>query len=40
MNKYQEYLLSHIKDIETDYTEFYIQRQQPPIIDQGNIVVI
>ena len=26
--------------IETDYTEFYIQRQQPPIIDQGNIVVI
>ena len=26
--------------IETDYTEFYIQRQQPPIIDQGNVVVI
>lgn len=26
--------------VETDYTEFYIRRQQPPVIDQGNIVVI
>ncbi len=26
--------------IETDYTEFYIRRQQPPVIDQGNIEVI
>lgn len=26
--------------IETDYMEFYIKMQQPPIIDKGNIVVI
>lgn len=26
--------------IETGYMEFYIQRQQPPIIDQGHVVVI
>lgn len=26
--------------IETNYTEFYIRGQQPPVIDQGNIVVI
>lgn len=26
--------------IETNYTEFCIQRQQPPVIDSGNIVVI
>lgn len=26
--------------IGTGYMEFYIQRQQPPIIDQGHVVVI
>ena len=25
---------------ETDYIEFYIRKQQPPVIEQGNIVVI
>lgn len=26
--------------IETDYIEFYIRKQQPPIVNSGNICVI